>query len=89
MKRISILVSGKVQGVFFRAATEKVANKIGVNGFVKNLSDGKVFIEAQGTEKQLSEFVNWCKEGPERSRVDEIISMEIPFVEEKGFRIER
>ncbi|MCX6311883.1 MAG: acylphosphatase [Bacteroidetes bacterium] len=89
MKRISIHVSGKVQGVFFRATTQKVAIRIGLSGFVRNETDGKVFIEAQGTAEQLNEFVKWCKDGPERARVDEIITKEISFVEESGFLIVR
>ena len=82
-------VSGKVQGVFFRATTQKVAIRIGLSGFVRNETDGKVFIEAQGTAEQLNEFVKWCKDGPERARVDEIITKEISFVEESGFLIVR
>jgi acylphosphatase len=89
MKRISILVSGKVQGVFYRASTEKTAKQIGVTGFVRNNSDGKVYIEAQGTEEQLNELVKWCKRGPERARVDEISTEEIALVEEKMFRVLR
>jgi acylphosphatase len=89
MKRISIVVSGKVQGVFYRASTEKEAKKTGLTGFVRNEANGNVYIEAQGTEAQLDEFVKWCKRGPERARVDEIITVDIPLVEETGFRIIR
>lgn len=89
MKRIAITVSGKVQGVFYRASTEKEAKKIGLAGFVRNESSGNVYIEAQGTEKQLAEFVKWCKRGPERARVDEIITDSIPLVEETAFRVVR
>jgi acylphosphatase len=89
MKRISIIVSGKVQGVFYRASTEKEAKKTGLTGFVRNEANGNVYIEAQGTQEQLDEFVKWCKRGPERARVDEIITVDIPLVEETGFRIIR
>ena len=89
MKRISILVSGKVQGVFYRASTEKKAKEIGLTGFVRNEPDGKVYTEAQGTEEQLTEFVNWCKRGPDRARVDEVVTAEILSVEEKIFRVVR
>lgn len=89
MKRISILLSGKVQGVYFRASTEKIATRIGVCGFVKNLPNGKVFIEAQGTEEQLQELINWCRLGPERARVDELSTAEIPLQEDSGFHISR
>lgn len=89
MKRISITVSGKVQGVFYRVSTEKEAKKIGLAGFVRNEPNGNVYIEAQGTEEQLAEFVKWCKRGPERARVDEIITAGLPLVEETGFRVVR
>jgi acylphosphatase len=89
IKRISIAVSGKVQGVFYRVSTEKKANEIGLTGFVRNEPDGKVYIEAQGTEEQLDEFVKWCKRGPERAKVDEITTRTIPLVEESLFRIIR
>jgi acylphosphatase len=89
VKRISIIVSGKVQGVFYRASTEKKAKEIGLAGFVRNEPNGNVYIEAQGTEEQLTEFVKWCKQGPDRARVDEISSKEIPLVEEKSFSIIR
>ncbi|HET6990164.1 MAG TPA: acylphosphatase [Bacteroidia bacterium] len=89
MKRISIIVSGKVHGVFYRASTEKIATQIGLAGFVRNEPDGKVYIEAQGNEKQLAELVKWCKRGPDKARVDEIITTEIPLSEEKTFRIVR
>lgn len=89
MKRISITVAGKVQGVFYRASTEKIAKQIGLVGFVRNEIDGNVYIEVQGNEEQLDEFVKWCKRGPERARVDEIITAELPLSEEKSFRVIR
>lgn len=89
MKHISIIVSGKVQGVFFRISTEKEAKKIGVTGFVRNEKDGTVYIEAQGTEKQLDDLVEWCKRGPDRARVDEVVVKEILLGEEKEFKVMR
>lgn len=89
MKRISILVSGKVQGVFYRASTEKKAKEIGVMGFVRNEPNGNVYIEAQGTETQLEELIKWCKRGPERARVDEVMTEEISLKTEHDFRITR
>lgn len=89
MKRISLVVSGKVQGVFYRASTEKKAKEIGVMGFVQNEANGTVYIEAQGTKEQLEELVKWCKRGPDRARVDEVIQNEIPLQVEKYFRVIR
>jgi acylphosphatase len=70
---ITIKVIGKVQGVFFRASTKAVADQMGVKGRVKNEKDGSVLIEAQADETTLNLFVEWCKEGPEKAKVEEVI----------------
>jgi acylphosphatase len=89
MKRITATVTGKVQGVFYRASTEKTARRIGLTGFVRNEADGSVYLEAQGTEAQLQEFIEWCKTGPERAVVASVNVSEIPLQEETGFRVRR
>ena len=68
----NINVHGKVQGVFYRASTLDKAQQIGVQGFVKNCADGSVYIEAEGTEEQLYALVDWCKQGPARSTVENV-----------------
>lgn len=68
-KCIRIIVSGKVQGVFFRASTRDQANILGVSGFVRNLADGRVEIVAQGPASQLEDFVAWCGQGPPGAKV--------------------
>ncbi|WKZ59106.1 MAG: acylphosphatase [Cyclobacteriaceae bacterium] len=73
MKRVSILVRGKVQGVFYRASTVTKAQQLGVNGFVRNESDGSVYIEAEGDEGKINELIAWCRIGPPRARVDEVL----------------
>ena len=70
MKTVSVRISGKVQGVFFRASTKEKADELGIKGFVKNERDGSVFIEAQGEEENLNTFLYWCKQGPRLARVD-------------------
>ena len=72
VKHISIIVSGRVQGVFFRASTKSKADELGVNGFVKNLPDGRVYIEAEGERQTLHQFESWCKHGPPRAQVTQI-----------------
>lgn len=89
MKRVSIKVHGKVQGVFYRANTEKVARKIGVTGFVQNEPDGSVYIEAQGSEQQLEELIDWCKRGPERAVVEKVETSGMPTQAEEKFRLIR
>jgi len=70
MKHLSIKVSGKVQGVFFRASTKDIAGKIELTGFVQNEQDGSVYIEAEGEEEKLKQFVEWCHHGPARAIVE-------------------
>lgn len=73
LKHIKLTVAGQVQGVWFRASTKDQADNLGINGFVRNLLNGKVYIEAEGTEEQLQLFVIWCKKGPRLAHVDEVI----------------
>ena len=72
MKHINIKVTGKVQGVFFRASTKAVADQMGVKGLVKNEKDGSVYIEAEGNETTLSMFLEWCNEGTDKSVVENV-----------------
>lgn len=75
-------VTGKVQGVFYRATAQEVAMKIGVTGFVMNLPDGSVLIEAEGTDAQLNQLIEWCNSGPQFAVVEEV---EIIDGELKGY----
>jgi acylphosphatase len=65
-----IHVTGLVQGVGFRWGTAREAWKRGITGYVKNMSDGSVCIEAEGSREQLEEFAAWCRGGPGRGYVD-------------------
>lgn len=71
-RHLSILVSGRVQGVFFRASAKAKADELGITGFVQNMPDGKVFIEAEGVEDKLDLFKAWCSKGPARAQVYEV-----------------
>ena len=68
----NILVKGRVQGVGFRFHTMEKAKALGVKGYVQNLHDGSVYIEAEGAENDVNELVNWCKNGPAWANVDKI-----------------
>ncbi len=70
-KSIHILVSGRVQGVFFRDSTKRKAKSLGVKGFVRNLENGEVEIFAEGEEDKLKELSSWCDYGPPLARVKE------------------
>jgi acylphosphatase len=88
-KSYSIHVSGKVQGVFFRASTKDKADELSINGFVRNERDGSVYIEASGEEDQLNQFVAWCKHGPRAARVEKCDVKEIAVLDFVGFEIRR
>ena len=90
MKRtISIHVTGKVQGVYYRQSTKEKAIAIGITGHVQNERDGSVSIIATGTENQLDDFINWCKRGPARAIVDKVLTETLPLEEFHSFLIER
>lgn len=72
MKHLTVIVYGKVQGVYFRAATKAVADQLGIKGIIKNQPDGTVYIEAEGEDFELGNFIDWCQEGPENARVEKI-----------------
>ncbi len=76
MKHLNITVKGRVQGVGFRWSAQRAANTFGVKGMVKNMSDGSVYIEAEGSELQLSEFIKWCNNGPPMAHVSTVTFIE-------------
>lgn len=88
-KHYSIRVSGKVQGVYFRASTEAKARELGINGFVRNERDGSVYIEAEGEAETLERFIAWCHKGPERAQVTSCKAEEGVLKAYTGFRIDR
>jgi acylphosphatase len=81
-----IYVRGYVQGVGFRYSTAREARNLGINGFVRNLPDGSVYIEAEGSSAQLKVFTEWCKKGP--GFVDSVDFESFPAVNYQDFRIE-
>jgi acylphosphatase len=72
-KHINITVTGNVQGVGFRFSTRSMARSLGIRGFVKNMYNGDVYIEAEGSEVQLRHFLEWCHKGSTYSRVYHIV----------------
>jgi acylphosphatase len=83
-----IHIRGKVQGVGFRWSAANEARYRGINGMVKNLSDGTVYIEAEGNEDQLNTYVEWCKKGSVFSFVESVEVNSFPPVNYTDFRIE-
>lgn len=71
-KLYQITVTGDVQGVGFRYHTRRIADRFGLSGWVKNMPDGSVYIEAEGQWEVLERFVDWLHEGPARARVHHV-----------------
>ncbi len=88
VKRLLIVVSGRVQGVGFRYFTRESANRCTVSGWVRNEYDGSVKAEAQGSPTCLKKFTNMVKNGPRYGNVSNFQSHEIPIVDnDSGFFI--
>lgn len=75
-KHINIKISGQVQGVLFRVTAKEKADKLGITGFARNEPDGSVYIEAEGEEKTLDQFLDWCHKGPQSAQVEKVIVSE-------------
>ncbi len=73
MKCVHLIVSGRVQGVFFRDNTRRKATELGLKGYAKNLPDGNVEVVAQGDEEKLNELIDFIKQGPGIARVENIL----------------
>ncbi|HJS53908.1 MAG TPA: acylphosphatase [Chitinophagaceae bacterium] len=89
MKTVRLTIKGKVQGVFYRATAKDIADLLGIKGWIRNLPDNNVEIAATAPEETLQKFINWCKQGPPKAMVDEIIVEESDREEFNGFRIIR
>jgi acylphosphatase len=89
MKTIRLTIKGKVQGVFYRATAKDIADELGIKGWVRNLPDRNVEITATATEDILQKYIDWCKQGPPKARVDDVIVEELSTAEFNGFRIIR
>ncbi|MET3112981.1 acylphosphatase [Pedobacter sp. CG_S7] len=87
MKHIVIKVTGKVQGVSFRAVTKMVADQMGVRGMIRNESDGSLYIEAEGDEVLLEVFLEWCHDGPDRAIVENVVVSPAPIKNYQNFEV--
>ncbi len=86
VSRIRIKVFGYVQGVFFRYTTRKLARKLELTGYVKNMPDGTVYIEAEGPKEKLLELLKFSKQGPAYAKVERVEhEFTTPTNEFKGF----
>lgn len=90
IKRALIRVRGRVQGVFFRHSAREKARELNITGFGRNEPDGAVYIEVEGEEDALEQFIAWCRSGPELAKVEKT---EVSYSDElkhfNDFTIER
>ena len=90
MKRLRLLVSGRVQGVWFRESTRQEAERLGVTGWVRNLPDGRVEAVLEGETVAVQALAAWCRRGPERAQVETVEQVEErPTGSFPDFRVER
>ncbi len=72
MKKVRVVVTGRVQGVWFRAATRDKAQQLGVNGYVRNMVNGDVEFVAEGNDAEVDRLIQWARQGPPLARVADI-----------------
>lgn len=88
MKRLHVLIFGRVQGVFFRAYTRETAMTLNLTGWVRNLYDGRVEAVFEGDDTNMQSMLEWCKKGPPHSVVRHVEVLEEPYTGEfRDFRI--
>jgi len=87
--RATAIISGRVQGVFFRMETKRTADQFGVSGRVKNLKDGTVEAVFEGEQDRVDAILDWCRQGPPRAEVTDVTVAWNTFTGEfKGFNID-
>ena len=81
LRRIKLVVSGRVQGVYFRMFTQKKAKQLSIKGCVRNLPDGRVEIIAEADSDSIEKLIQWSHKGPITARVDQVDLFELEIDE--------
>lgn len=89
MSTVNLIVKGRVQGVFFRAEAKENADKLGIKGWIKNHDDGNVEIMANGSDEAVEAFIAWCRNGPKRAQVTNVIVTPLHMEAFRSFEIIR
>jgi acylphosphatase len=87
LKRVHVHVTGRVQGVFFRAGAGARAESLGLAGWIRNASDGSVEAVFEGEPERVDSMVAWCRRGPAGAEVDDVEVVQEDSVGEQGFRV--
>lgn len=83
-RRVHVLISGRVQGVFFRSNTKDKADELSITGWVRNLSDGRVEAVFEGREESIEKMLQWCRKGPGYALVEKVEVIQEPYKGEFG-----
>ncbi len=86
-KSLRLYVEGTVQGVFYRNFIKENAEKYGVNGFVRNLEDGRIEVFLEGDSETVNKMIEICQQGPKHSQVKKITMKTEPFQGLKNFKV--
>lgn len=87
LRRVRVLVEGRVQGVWFRDTTREEALRLGVAGWVRNVPGGRVEAVFEGTPAAVAALLGWTRRGPEHAVVTHLEMTEEPPAGERGFRV--
>ena len=87
--RVHVFISGRVQGVMFRESTRELAERLGLGGWVRNLSDGRVEAVFEGPSAEVGRALAWCRRGPPGAWVAGLETRDEEPIGEQGFRVRR
>jgi acylphosphatase len=87
VRRVNVVVTGRVQGVFYRASCADRARAAGLGGWVRNRPDGAVEAEFEGPTERVEAILAWCRQGPPSAHVDEVLVSDREPAGERGFRV--
>ena len=80
-------VSGKVQGVYFRASSQQQAIEYGISGYARNLADGSVEVLLCGEQSNIDKMLAWLNDGPKQAQVNNVDSKEVEWQQHNFFSI--
>lgn len=89
METVHLIISGKVQGVFYRASAKKKAEELNVSGWIRNTREGDVEAMISGKKDSVDRFVEWSKSGPQRAVVTGVVIHKKELLEFDSFSVER
>ena len=85
--RYTVRISGRVQGVGFRQSAVNKAERLQISGYVKNMPDGSVYMEIEGTPENAEQMLAWCYQGPRTAWVDQVHEYKEAPKDDKGFSV--